>query len=331
MARVWAEFRPAFARPGFITFKIPPNLKLPADFDLQSVFARSYGISLGKVIGESDQERAVAMKMLIGSQEFDELHVCQRGDRGSDLVTNAIGALCEGQEWQTLGFHEGALAARLVHTPQSNSKLPRVLDCVIVEPNEWWVGHHVADRSEASWPGGIYERLPPTEMVSRAYLKMDEALAWSELPVKPGEHVAEIGCAPGGASQALLERGLVVLGIDPANVDERIIANPNFTHIRKRGHEVRRREFRKTRWLTADLNVAPQYTLDTVEAIVTHEEVDVRGMLLTLKLLEWSLAEEIPNYLDRIRSWGYADVRAKQLSNNRQEICVAARKKATRD
>ena len=47
-------------------------------------------------------------------------------------------------------------------------------------------------------------------------------------------------------------------------------------------------------------------------------------MLLTLKLLEWELAEHIPEYLACIRSWGYTYVRARQLAFNRQEICVAA-------
>jgi hypothetical protein len=49
-------------------------------------------------------------------------------------------------------------------------------------------------------------------------------------------------------------------------------------------------------------------------------------MLLTLKLPEWNLAGDIPSYIERIRSWGFSDVRARQLANNRQEICVAVLK-----
>src|SRR5207253_1515629 len=104
----------------------------------------------------------------------------------------------------------------------------------------------------------------------------------------------------------------------------RVVTHPHFAHWKKRGADVRRREFRKVRWLMADVNVAPKYTLDTVEAIVTHAEVRVHGLLLTLKLLEWSLAAEIPAYLERIRSWGFSRVVARQLHHNRQEICVAA-------
>jgi 23S rRNA (cytidine2498-2'-O)-methyltransferase len=206
-----------------------------------------------------------------------------------------------------------------------------VLDCILVEPHEWWFGFHRIRSIPSRWPGGIFQLLEhPEEMVSRAYLKMREALAWSRLPIKRGELVAEIGSAPGGASQALLEKGLKVMGIDPAPMDERILSNRKFMHIQKRGHEVRRREFRNVRWFTADINLAPQYTLDTVEAIVTHESVNVEGLLLTLKLLEWKLAGDVPEYLARVRSWGYRNVAARQLSHNRQEICVAALRKTGR-
>jgi 23S rRNA (cytidine2498-2'-O)-methyltransferase len=109
-----------------------------------------------------------------------------------------------------------------------------------------------------------------------------------------------------------------------------VLENPNFTHIRRRVIQVRRRDFRKIRWLTADMNVAPNYTLDAVEAIVTEPTVHIRGLLLTLKLTDWRLADHIPEYLDRIRSWGYEVVRARQLVYNRQEICVAAMNRAAR-
>ena len=131
-------------------------------------------------------------------------------------------------------------------------------------------------------------------------------------------------------SQALLDHGLQVIGIDPAEVDPRVLAAHNFTHIRKRGADVRRREFRHAAWLAADMNVAPQYTLDTVEAIVTHPSVSIRGLLLTLKLLDGTLAEQIPDYLGRIAVGAIATSEPRQLAHNRQEICIAAVRPARR-
>ena len=199
-----------------------------------------------------------------------------------------------------------------------------MLDCVLVEPDEWWVGYHRAADTASCWPGGLFFAPAPPDAVSRAYLKMEESLAWSGLPVRPGDLCVEIGSAPGGSSQALLNRGLRVIGIDPADMDPRVVAHPNFEHWKKRGADVRRREFRKVRWLTADMNVAPRYTLDTVEAIVTHSEVHIDGLLLTLKLMDGTPAMEVPEYLKRVSSWGYAQVEARQLHHNRHDFCLAA-------
>ena len=98
----------------------------------------------------------------------------------------------------------------------------------------------------------------PAHAVSRAYAKLEEAIQWSGLPLVAGDECVEIGCAPGGASQALLDRGLFVTGIDPAEVDPVVLEHARFRHLKKRGTDVRRREFEGVRWLVADMNIAPK-------------------------------------------------------------------------
>jgi hypothetical protein len=144
------------------------------------------------------------------------------------------------------------------------------------------------------------------------------------LAFEAGQRCVEIGSAPGGASQYLLSRGLNVIGIDPAVMDPVLLGDTHFRHIRKRAKEVPRAEFAGIDWLTSDINLPPNYTLDAVKAVVSHPGVQFQGMLLTLKLVDWSLADDVPNFLERIRSWGFRSVRARQLHHNRQEICVAA-------
>jgi 23S rRNA (cytidine2498-2'-O)-methyltransferase len=262
---------------------------------------------------------------LAAGHSFDHLHVWQRdrnlpGDKGfepgpsplADEVAKTIAA---------------AAAVRHPSCPAINAVArvgQRVLDCILLEPTDWWVGFHTAQSPATRWPGGVYPEAFAPHAISRAYVKMKEALAWSDLPIAAGDLVADIGCAPGGAAQALLEQGIRVLGIDPADVDEVVRSHPNFIHVQKRAADLKRREFAEVNWLVADSNVAPSQTLAAVEGIVTHARVHIRGMLLTLKLADWKLADEIPSYLERIREWGYRDVRARQLSFNRREICVAA-------
>jgi 23S rRNA (cytidine2498-2'-O)-methyltransferase len=201
-----------------------------------------------------------------------------------------------------------------------------VLDCVLVAPQEWWLGWHRAARVETRWPGGVPQLTAPADRVSRAYYKMAEALAWSELPLEAGDRCVEIGSAPGGACQALLERGCRVTGVDPAAMDARVLAHPRFTHVRARAKDLKRAFYGEFRWLVADANVAPNYTLDTVEAIVADARTRIEGLLLTLKLTKPALVEALPLYRERIRSWGYATVRARQLAFNRAEVCVLARR-----
>ncbi|HTU24238.1 MAG TPA: SAM-dependent methyltransferase [Pirellulales bacterium] len=335
LARDWPGFRFAYSRPGFLTFKSAIG-HLPDDVDLKSVFARSSGISLGKAVGPDAAERMAAVWRLAGERPYRALHVWHRDTPATGHAplgpTLAPDDTALGRS--LLAAHPAAgasadmnaarveLAEMAVNQPAAAGQL--VLDVIVVESTEWWVGLHRAHSIASGWPGGIFALSLPSEAVSRAYLKMQEALAWSALPLRAGEHVVEIGCSPGGASQALLAHGLRVTGIDPADVDPTVLAHPHFNHLRMRGADVRRREFRDVRWLVADMNVAPNYTLTTIGEIVTHPGIHVAGLLITLKLLDWHLADEIPAYLDRIRSWGYRDVAARQLSHNRQEICVAA-------
>jgi 23S rRNA (cytidine2498-2'-O)-methyltransferase len=327
-ARRWPDFRFAFSRPGFLTFKLPEGHRLAADFGLGSVFARSYGFSLGKVSGTDPDTLAREVWRLLSDRPVSRLHVWPRdefppGQHGAepslapiaDEARKAVLRQCP----RGVSLAEGADDPR---QPARRGDL--VLDGIVVEPQQWWVGCHRADSVPSRWPGGIIPLTMPPHAVSRAWLKMEEALQWSQLPIPQGARWVELGSAPGGASQAMLDRGFEVTGVDPAAMDPKVLEHPRFQHIRRRVAAVRRRDLRKVRWLTADMNVAPNYTLDAVESIVTHPEISVRGMLLTLKLIEWELAEQLPDYLRRIRRWGYNLIRARQLFYNRQEVCVAA-------
>jgi 23S rRNA (cytidine2498-2'-O)-methyltransferase len=334
MARSWKDFRFAYSRPGFLTFKLPEKHSLADDFDLHSVFARAYAFSLGKVQGQDQAEMAREAWELFGHRHAERIHVWPRdaaepGDHGYQpgVTPQAIEVHARLLEQCPRPKMLGQKAVDLHDLARRGE---HIFDCVLVEPDQWWIGCHRADRIASRWPGGMLALELPADAVSRAWLKMEEALRWSQLPIPKGAHVAEIGSAPGGASQALLGRGMIVTGIDPAEMHAEVLNNPHFTHLRCRSTQVRRRDFRKIRWLTADMNVAPNYTLDAVEAIAMHPQVSIRGMILTLKLPDWSLATNVPGYIERVKSWGYNIVQARQLQHNRHEICVAALRKPFR-
>ena len=328
-----STLRIGYARPGYLTYKLPEGKFLVPDFRLGSVFARAYGFSIGNASSDDPAVAAQEVWKLLGDRPVTRVHVWERdrwepGELGFTpcITPQAVAAY---EALKAACPNPGSLAGgNNLMEPAAPGDL--IADVILVEANQWWVGYHRARSVPSRWPGGIMDLHAPPGAVSRAWLKMEEALAWAQLPAAKGARFAELGSSPGGASQALLERGFEVIGIDPAEMAEEVSKHPRFRHIRRRVVQVPRRAFRKVRWLTADMNVAPAFTLDAVEAIVRHREVNIRGMLLTLKLPDWKLAGEVPTYLMRIRSWGYNLVQARQLANNRHEICIAALQKPFR-
>jgi 23S rRNA (cytidine2498-2'-O)-methyltransferase len=337
ISRRHPDLRFAFSRPGFVTFKTPDTRGFIESFQLKSVFARTWGHSIGKVVGSDSATMAREYGELLSTNLSTEqlagcrhVHVWERdrympGSRGFEpgvsVLATEVGRILEPAN---ADGNDDAIAPRNVNAMPESGEL--VIDCVLVEPGEWWIGWHIADQGPSCWPGGTPQIELPEHAVSRTWLKMVEGLMWSGLPVKARDAVVEIGSSPGGSCQALLGLGLKVTGIDPAEMDEALTKEPNFTHVRGRAKEQPRRMFSHVRWLASDASAVPNYALDTIEAIVTHSSVKIEGLLLTLKFTDWKLADEIPLYHKRIRSWGFQNVRSRQLAFNRREICVAATK-----
>ena len=334
------NLRLAYSRPGFITFKLAEPCPRPDRLQLASTFARSWGLCLGKVQGQSLKDlveqvwTAAEVDAFLAAEQMTDLHVWQRDSAMPGEKGFAPGPTCLAVEAEQALRAESPndLLRKMPMNPRQPSRRNRwVLDVVLVEPGEWWLGCHSTKRRHDCWPGGVMPLELPAHAVSRAYLKMQEALQWSALPLSRGDLCVDLGCAPGGTSQVLLEAGLRVIGVDPAEVDCSVQEHPSFRHVRRRTPDVPAKELRGVRWLAADMNVTPSYTLDAVEEIIAQEENPVRGMILTLKFTDWKLAESLPQYVERVRSWGYRDVRTRQLAFNRQEIClVALRSRAQR-
>ena len=314
----------AFSRPGFITFKVDADNPLPERFTLRSTLARTYGWSLGKVTGENAKELVTEVAKSPKLKEAKTLHVWQRDpvlpgrngfEPGVSTLAREVGKL----------FGEVDFVKANETTINVNAKPDEmVFDIVMVEPGEWWYGYHFANTTAGRWPGGAPTFDSNIETFSRAYFKLKEALLWSGIRIEKDVLCAEIGSAPGGACQLLLEKGAQVIGIDPAEMEQEIFDNEKFTHIRRRGSEVKKRDFRNVRWLMADLNVDPDFTIDLVAQIVAHESVDVTGLILTLKLTDWKMVSSISGHLAKVKEMGFGVVKARQLAYNRQEYCLVA-------
>lgn len=317
-------FRLAFSRPGLLTFKVvrddsPQKIPVP-----RHPLVRQSGWVLGQVRGESAQDLAnEALK--IAHSKWDAVHLFQRdpalpGDKGYEPGSSA---LCDEIGQILLQDWGGSVPLNRICQPGN-----RILDIILVAPNHWIIGHHEATHQDplSCWPGGVYSVPSPPGMISRAYLKMAESIMWSGLPIASGDSIVEIGCAPGGAAQRLLDMGLKVTGVDPAEVDPVLLEHPNFTFWRGKAAAIKRKKYQHFRWLAADANVAPNYTLDFVEDIVTYPTSRLAGILLTLKLTDYALIQQLPKYMDRVAGWGLERVDARQLAHNRRELFLVGQR-----
>ena len=198
-----------------------------------------------------------------------------------------------------------------------------VLDCLSDGDDRWWIGWHRASSPSTCWPGGLHPRPLPGDKVSRAWLKLDEAIASFGVEFREGQHACELGAAPGGACQRLLESGLEVVGIDPALVDPVVAALSGFTQWRKRARDVPLRDLRGFEWVVADMNIDPTSTLEAVGRVVTAPGSRASGIIATLKIPDWSRAVGLDDWLGQFRAWGFTP-RARQLSTGGREVCVVA-------
>jgi 23S rRNA (cytidine2498-2'-O)-methyltransferase len=339
------DWRLAYSRRGFLSFKKDsPGTSAVGRFDHRrlprGVFVRTASWSLGLASGDdaaSNADQAIAVIQQSGvSLPFDCVHVWPRDrvpvgkfdfEPGIDEVAVAVAELLVPRLNQA-----GIVSQSTFNTVAKRGQ--RVLDIVLIEPSQWAIGWHPVPQLSGPnanlamptmWPGGVQPLQPPHDVISRAYFKAAEAIAWSGFDMRPGDTAVEVGASPGGACSLLLEMGMKVIGIDPAEMADEVLANKNFRHIRARAGDLPRSEFQGAKWLLVDSNVRPDQTLTTVEHIVTHRANTIRGMILTLKLGGISHADRIAGWVRRVQSWGATDIQVRQLARGKIEVCLVAR------
>jgi len=310
VARTRPELRFAYSRPGLVTFK--STRAVPPDDTPGSVFAHVWGRSIGAA---SDPATAALQLSPLGATR---IHVFAREAGDADAIPGVATDLAP---WQGLGTAGAAELGELVAD-------------VIVGPGAEpaWLGVHRHDRFRLPHPGGAIPIEVPADAPSRAYAKIEEAIAWAGLPVAAGHVALEIGAAPGGAALALARRGVEVWAVDTGQLAPSALARPEIHHVAKKVGALRWEELPpRIDWLLVDVNLAPQVALHEVGRLMPKLKATLRGAVFTLKLNDWTFVAALPSLVERIRQMGLPDVRMRHLPSNRHEICaVALRNTSTR-
>ncbi len=304
VARLQSDWKPAFSRPGFVTFKAPEPV--PLDVPLSAVFARAYAVSFGKT-KDLAEVKAFAAK----TAHRPHIHVFVRE--------------------QVLPGDDDPRGLQIPPGIASDADRPllkgeTVVDVCVVEPGEYWFGAHIHSPLHAPWPGGRPTLIMPAAAPSRAYLKMQEALLWSGVELAPGETVLELGSAPGGASLVFLERGVNVVGVDTADMAPLPEDKATLRQVRKKAALLKASDVGPdVTWLALDINLHPNDVFKPLEKVMAFVP-KLKGALLTFKLTDARLAAQVPALLERVKALGFKTARARQLAYGRREVFVFAKR-----
>jgi 23S rRNA (cytidine2498-2'-O)-methyltransferase len=322
ISKNYPDLRFAFSRPGYLTFKSIQSQGFTPDFHFQTVFARAYGVSLGQFKTESLDPVGEAVEKIRSLSKTGKLrlHVWERdfhapNEEPEAYVRGALSCPLEKKiRSQIKGIWEESVEAQ---------EGDLVFDVVVLDQDQYGLGIHWHSALHSSLPGGYFQMVLPKEAPSRAFLKLEEVIHWSQAPIRSGDLAIEIGSAPGGASYSLLKRGISVVGIDPAAMDPRVLQHPEFRHIQRPVGTVLREELPESiQWLLLDMNVEPRISMFAVDRLASRMIDSLLGVFLTVKLNQWKFAREIPDMVAHVKAMGMTKVKVAQLSHHRQEIAI---------
>ena len=179
----------------------------------------------------------------------------------------------------------------------------------------------------APWPGGIPRLRFPKDAPSRSTLKLEEALLVLLSPpererwLKPGMTAVDLGASPGGWTWQLVNRSIRVTAIDNGPMDKALLQSGIVTHLREDGFRYRPRKV--VDWLVCDMVEQPRRIATLIAGWLADGAC--RYTIFNLKLPMKKRFEEVKLCMEIIHATA-ADVRARQLYHDREEITVFARR-----
>ena len=307
-------WRFSYQKKGFVAFKAAPEA---GSFTCKSLneriaFARRLCLSLGKA---SSRKAAEA------------------------LITSVIGpgALIH----QARYFDHKMEGIQAI--PGQCAQRPKKGQCTgtIVElgEDEFFAGLHIHGPFISPDPGGDSGTPMPEKSPSRAWLKLEEAMRFFDLPLTKKDIVVEVGCAPGGVVLALLDRDISVIGVDPAKMADIVLPyeiqdryaipagkKPWFYHCRKPAALAGKKDLgHGVTWFMSDMNQSPEVIIKECLRF-TKMAPEIHGALMTLKLTELSQVVDKKKWFETLSGAGFTEIRLQSLSVNHKELALLALK-----
>ncbi|GAC40717.1 SAM-dependent methyltransferase [Paenibacillus popilliae] len=196
---------------------------------------------------------------------------------------------------------------------------PHVIVSVVMGEEAIYAGMMTPTEVGSDWPGGAMRFQREKGQISRAKFKLLEAERTFGLDYSAYRHALDVGAAPGGWTSLLLERGVDVTAIDPANMHPSLLGHPRLTYVKRNAADVPV-EPNEFDLLVCDMSWSPKATAEMVIRLL--DGVIAGGtILVTVKLIHKKPLQTIRD-VTAIYAEHAQIIRAKQLFHNRDEITI---------
>lgn len=208
-------------------------------------------------------------------------------------------------------------------------KKPQIVVSILCTMQKGYLGISPVEENLSSWSGGARHFMHTSEEISRAEFKLLEALEVFGITLPSQGHALDLGAAPGGWTRLLLEHGLQVVAVDPANLDARLKKRPLLEHYQ--GYAENYIEEALEKHYQFDI-IVNDMRMDAREAarLLAQATRCLRpdGLVVSVFKLPHATHEINPlatlHSALNILSKRYNTIQARQLFHNRQEVTVVA-------
>jgi 23S rRNA (cytidine2498-2'-O)-methyltransferase len=206
-------------------------------------------------------------------------------------------------------------------------KKPQVIVSLLCTTEKAYLGISSSEENLSDWAGGMRHFAQLPEQISRAELKLLEALEVFGVTLPIRGRALDLGAAPGGWTRLLLEGGLNVVAVDPAKLDPRMQKQPHLEHYLGYAETYLQdaiRQHRRFDVITNDIRMDARGAARLV--VEARQCLRPDGFVIsTLKMphatREIDPLKTLHEALSLLRRH-YGIVQARQLFHNRQEVTV---------
>jgi 23S rRNA (cytidine2498-2'-O)-methyltransferase len=196
---------------------------------------------------------------------------------------------------------------------------PDLILSLYAGPEQLYAGWGTPEEQLSDWPGGAIRFQREEGQISRAKFKLLEAERTFKLHFADFGSAIDIGAAPGGWTHLLLERGLKVTSVDPADLHPSITGHPRLTYLKKNASDLR---FKPGTFdlLVCDMSWSP---MQMVKLVLEQTEALAQGAaaVITVKLMHKKPLQTIRDVIAKLET-AFELRKAKQLFHNRDEITL---------